>query len=49
MHHYGYDNPEGGSYESQSFTYGFRPIFILNDNVKIVGGNGSSEPYKLGI
>ena len=39
-----------GSPGGISKTYGFRPVFILNSNVKVTGGNGTAEsPYTLGV
>ena len=39
-----------GRTQSAENTYGFRPCFLLNNNLKITGGDGSENaPYTLGI
>lgn len=35
---------------AKDVTSGFRPVFLLNTNAKVIGGEGTIEnPYKLGI
>ncbi len=39
-----------GVIESSGSAYGFRPVFILADGVKVIGGEGTEEvPYELGL
>ena len=38
-----------GSWDKVNPKYGFRPVFYINSNAKITGGDGTSEsPYELG-
>ena len=39
-----------GTFSSNSFTHGLRPIFTLKPGIKVTGGSGTSDdPYTLGI
>ena len=39
----------GGSTDSNSYTYGLRPVFHLKSNIKVTGGTGEEgSPYTLG-
>ena len=39
-----------GVMSSAGSSYGFRPVFIIADNVKIIGGEGTEEvPFELGL
>ena len=39
-----------GTMEGNGFNVGFRPIFILENNVKIIGGEGTEEiPFEIGL
>ena len=38
-----------GSASSKSLIEGFRPVFTLKSEIKIIGGSGvENDPYKLG-
>ena len=39
-----------GTFSSNSFTHGLRPVFTLKPGIKVTGGSGTSDdPYTLGI
>ena len=41
---------EADSAWGNKISNGLRPIFILNSNVKVIGGSGTSDsPYTLGV